>query len=263
VSSYASFRTVRGLVIAQILFVAVLVACSGATPTPTGTAIPSEAAIATVAATPAEPSASPRPNCRNQEGQNCLNELPAGTYTTEVFTPTLTYTVPDGWANWEDTPGNFLLVPPGGDLPGVNADTSDFVGVYTRVMAPNGCEEGPAPGVGVAPADLKAYYEAHPGLEVTSTTTSIGGRNGFRLEVRMKDSWTKPCSYSAGHPIVPMLLGLPPSGLDHNIGAGRAWHLDLLERGAATLAVEVVDINDGAHLADYDAVVEQFVFGPG
>jgi hypothetical protein len=41
------------------------------------------------------------------------------------------------------------------------------------------------------------------------------------------------------------------------------WHLYLLERGAGTLAIEGVDVNDGAHLAEYDAVVEQFVFGPG
>jgi hypothetical protein len=258
----ADFRITRGLVVAQILFVATLVACGGAQ-APSIASSPSAAASTPVPTEPPPPTASKHPNCHNPEGQRCLNELPAGTYTTELFTPQLTYTVPDGWANYEDMAGNFLLVPPGGDLPGVNGDTSDFVGVYTRVAAPNGCNEGTAPGIGPAPADLKAYYEAHPGLDVTATPTSIGGRNGFRLEIRMKDSWKTPCSYSSGHPVVPLLIGQPPSGLDHNIGAGRAWHLYLLERGAATLAIEVVDVNDGAHLADYDAVVEKFVFGPG
>jgi hypothetical protein len=56
-----------------------------------------------------------------------LGALTAGTYKTRVFHPAISYTVPDGWKNFEDTPGNFLLVPPDGNLPGVNGGTSDLV----------------------------------------------------------------------------------------------------------------------------------------
>ena len=73
--------------------------------------------------------------CPNSEGGQCLGKLKAGTHKTVVFRPTLTYTVPAGWTNFEDTPGNFLLVPARGALPGVNAGTSDFIGVYTSVAA--------------------------------------------------------------------------------------------------------------------------------
>jgi hypothetical protein len=59
----------------------------------------------------------------------------AGTYDTVLFQPSLAYTVAAGWANFEDEPGNFLLVPPNGDLGGANAGTSDFIGVYTNARA--------------------------------------------------------------------------------------------------------------------------------
>jgi hypothetical protein len=64
-----------------------------------------------------------------------LDELTASqTYKTLMFEPELTYRVPaPGWHNWEDIRGNFLLVPPGNDLSGVDAGTADYLGVYTSV----------------------------------------------------------------------------------------------------------------------------------
>ena len=93
--------------------VSILVACGSAT-------APSASVAVSTSSTLATESASPPPECPNPEGQACLGELAPGTYTTVVFTPTLTYTVPSGWSNFEDTPGNFLLVPTRGSLPGVN-----------------------------------------------------------------------------------------------------------------------------------------------
>lgn len=90
----------------------------------------------TSASTPSSTTSEPPP-CPNPEGQACLGALQSGTYTTTVFQPQLTYTVPAGWSNLEDTPGNFLLVPPHFTLAGVNAGTSDFIGIYTSVAAPN------------------------------------------------------------------------------------------------------------------------------
>jgi hypothetical protein len=81
--------------------------------------------------------------CPNPEGQQCLGKLTPGTYKTVVFSPTITYTVPKGWRNFEDTPGNFLLVPSRGDLPGVNAGTSDFVGIYLCCSSPRRLGAGP------------------------------------------------------------------------------------------------------------------------
>jgi hypothetical protein len=47
--------------------------------------------------------------CPFVDGGTCLEAIDAGTYTTTTFQPSITYTVPDGWLNREDLPGNFLL----------------------------------------------------------------------------------------------------------------------------------------------------------
>src|SRR6266550_6198677 len=66
------------------------------------------------------PSSNPSSSCPNGNGGKCLGPVEAGTYSTVEFRPQITYRVPSGWANYEDLPGNFLLVPPGGNLPGVD-----------------------------------------------------------------------------------------------------------------------------------------------
>jgi hypothetical protein len=90
--------------------------------------------------------------------------------------------------------------------------------------------------------------------------TAIGGRRGFVLDVRMRTNWTTTCPYSNGNPVVPMLVGTGTSGLDHNIGAGRAWRLYLLNNLDGTMSIEVVDIADAGHLDAYAMVVEDMVF---
>jgi len=109
--------------------------CSGAsdsaTPAPSTKSGSPSGGVAGSTPTP-EPARTP---CPNPEGQACLGNLAAGTYKTRVFHPAITYTVPAGWKNYEDTPGNFLLVPPHGDLPGVNAGTSDTIRLTGRAVS--------------------------------------------------------------------------------------------------------------------------------
>ncbi|MCV0402639.1 MAG: hypothetical protein K5924_02895 [Chloroflexi bacterium] len=67
--------------------------------------------------------------------------MDAGTYTTVAFGTELTYTVPDGWNNQEDLPGNFLVIPPTAAAEEVDAGTADYIGVYDGVAAASGdCE---------------------------------------------------------------------------------------------------------------------------
>src|SRR5580765_9003049 len=66
--------------------------------------------------------------CPNPNGGACLGPMAAGQHTTTRFQPQLTYTVPSGWSNLEDYVGNYLLVPPGVTLAGLQAETSDFIG---------------------------------------------------------------------------------------------------------------------------------------
>ena len=152
-------------------------------------------------------SPSPRPACPNPEGQACLGPLVAGTYTTTNFAPAITYTVPDGWDNEEDNLGNFLLLPPGEDLPGVNAGTSDFIGVYVTVAAPDGCEPAAAPGVGTTAADLADWFAANPAMSVTGRkTVEVGGLRGSVMDLTLNPTWKGACPYSNGNPVAPMIL---------------------------------------------------------
>jgi hypothetical protein len=251
---------------AWILPIALVFAgCGGSSPSPNSAVPPTLAAASTPTASPAAPTppaGTAAPRCSNPDGGGCLNVLPAGTYTTTRLQPTLTYTVDDGWANFEDLPGNFLLVPPGFDLTGVDAGTSDYIGVYPTVGAPNGCDERYAPGIGYTPADLKRYFEADPGLATTAARATIGGHAGFVMDLRVKDAWKKACPWAEGNVVVPILVGRGASGLEHGLPKGVAIRLYLLDNDDSTMAIEVDDIGDAGRLDAYSDVVETFQFAP-
>lgn len=201
------------------------------------------------------------PDCPNFEGGKCLGPIPAGKYTTVVFSPTLTYSVPDGWSNFEDTEGNFLLVPDPYDLPGVNAETSDFVGVYTSVQ-PGNCSYGPIEGVPPTADGMLAWAKANPAFAATSDhPVTVGGLTGHVVDLRVSPGWSTPCGYSGGRPVAPLMSGLRPSGLQHQLHPGQATRMYFLDSGGGVLAIEVVDIEDLGHLDAYSDVVETFVFG--
>ena len=197
------------------LVTAMLVACSGDAQEPS---------VASGATSPTASTPSPLPFCPNPEGQACLGELVAGTYTTMIFTPTLTYTVPAGWSNLEDMPGNFLLVPPRGNLPGVNADTSDFIGVYSSVAAADGCPFHEAPDVERSPSGIAGWMARNPGLAITNRhDVVIGGLKGVVFDIKLAKGWTKACPYTHGTPLVPLIVGVGLSGLEHG-SCPRARH---------------------------------------
>jgi hypothetical protein len=237
------------------------VGCGGTPPTPSAVSVSSPTSQPTA-------TASIPPPCTNPEGGVCLNTVKAGTYTTVTFTPQLTYTVPDDWQNLEDTPGNFLLVAPGYSLEGVNVGGSDYIGVYTSVKAQNrecDTEEeagSDQPDVAQTPEAMASEFQKRPGL-VTSQAkpVTIGGLSGLVMDLRMAPDWKGTCFYSNGQPVVQLIGGVAPSGLDHGLGPGLSMRLYLLKRGDTTLAVEIDDFADGAHLDTYSKIVDKFTFG--
>ena len=129
-------RRRRGDVVASTLALAVLLAaCSGSDDVskdqpPSATSAPTW-----------QTTISPGPStadCPNYEGGLCLGKLDAGTYSTSEFKPKLTYTVPAGWANYEDLRGQFLLVPPRGTLKGVT-QTPVTSSVWLSASSPPKC----------------------------------------------------------------------------------------------------------------------------
>lgn len=232
-----------------------------------GSSAPTDGARATSSRPSPDGSTTPSgPPCPNPEGQACLGPVAAGTYTTRIFLhPVITYTVPAGWSNFEDTAGNFLLLPPGSDLAGTDAGTSDYVGIYSTVAAPNGCESGSLPGVEPTPGEITEWLAGHPALVVSRReNVDIGGLNGFSVDVELATGWTQSCSYSDGQPVVPLIIGVGRSSLEHAVVDQGKTRLYLLDNEGGALAIEVYDADDdGRDLDTYSAVVEDMSFLPG
>ena len=213
-------------------------------------------------ATPSSSSSTVPPKCPNPEGGDCLGKLAAGTYSTQFFTPKLTYTVPTGWSNFEDGGGNFLLVPSRGRLAGVDPGTSDYISVYTSVEAEqNVCREGvPVPGVPHTPTGLAQWIGKHPGLNSTAPKpVAVGGLHGIVLDITLAKGAGIKCPHSPKS--VGLMAGLSPSGFDHGLNAGLRMRLYLLSYNHGALAIEVDDVpGGGSHLAEYDALIKHLRF---
>ncbi|CAN5694344.1 hypothetical protein BH23CHL7_BH23CHL7_19560 [soil metagenome] len=262
------------------VFVSVLAGCAGSAPTvsqpapvgsPAETVMPTPAAVvastppATATATAATATAAP-PVCPSIHGGVCLGPLAAGTYTTRSFKTPLTYTVPDGWANYEDLPGNFLLIPPSGSNEGVDAGTSDYIGVYDGIAPASGdCQERPEAGVARTPEAMAAWYASHPGLAVEGPEpVTIGGLDGVVLDLAIADGETGVCRFpDFDGRLVPILIGAGPAELSHALIEGLVMRLYLLSAPTGeVIAIEIDDLPGGDTMESMVDVVEDMQFGP-
>jgi hypothetical protein len=239
--------------------VLLLAACAAQ---PSATASPA----ASVSQPTPTPSPSQLPPCPNPGGGGaCLGPLAAGTYSTTVFEVPITYTVPDGWANLEDLPGNFLLIPPGGSLQGVDAGTSDYMGIYVSIAATSGDCDGPqagqeALGVGRTPSAIAAELATHPGVHATTPVpVTVGGLSGIVFDLTIPVSYSTVCAFLEA-PGALLIHGVPPSSFDHGMFPGLTMRLYLLEHAGGTLAIEVDDVSGGMHLDAYSAIVNRIRF---
>ena len=154
------------------------------------------------------------------DGGSCLGSLAAGTYRTTVFETPFTFTVPEGWSNYEDLPGNFLLLPPGGDIYGVDAGTSDFVGIYQGVglgaNSGTNCDAVEI-GPGLDPASMVAALAAREGIIVSDPVPiEIGGLPGLMIDIVDDPSSDAGCrDPEVPFPIKGVIAGLGPLGLVH------------------------------------------------
>ena len=119
--------------------------------------------------------AAPTAACPNPHGGSCLGALAPGTYTTQSFSPAITYTVPAGWTNSEDLPGNFVL-----------HRTGDFryLGIYRDANVPYKCEEHPDPDISQSVSDYTRWLRRHPLLHVTKPRpVTVGGLHGVAMDI--------------------------------------------------------------------------------
>jgi hypothetical protein len=221
------------------------------------------------AAASAAPSLSGQPPCPYdpERSGNCLGLLSAGSYSTTSFSPSITYTVPDtGWSNGEDRTGIFVLLAPGEGFAGVEADTSDWIGVFRSVgVAAAGCDETVEPGVISAQA-MTDWFTRQPGLVVTKPQpTSVGGLSGLMIDLSLARGWTETCPLPFPDvPLVNLLIGTGPSeGLGVLAEASWTTRLYLLDYDDDNIAIYVMDHPGGLSLEDYDAVVRTIQFDLG
>jgi hypothetical protein len=243
----------------------------------TGVAIPPSVApttaatsVATLAPT-SPPTAAPTTaarTCPNPEGglaNTCLGLISAGTYTTKTFGPTLTYSVPAGWANYEDLRGNFLLLPRGSSPAGVNPGTSDYLGVYTSVVAAGHCTGTPSSTVASTFDGLAGWLKKDPALTVTNVhDVAVGRLAGVVMDIVMKGSTGDGCPDGS---YADVYVGKFPSSLIHGVVPNYGLRVYLLQNGTETLAIEVADATKGG--SDYPDwykaagdVIKTFIFGP-
>lgn len=236
----------RGVRALTLLLVLVLGACSD-----DRTSSDSSAAAST---SPSQtPSAIPPP-CPNPEGGSCLGPLrPRTPYTTVEFSPAITYEVPSkGWRNFEDLYGNFLLVPPGNDLEGVNAGTSDYIGVFRGVLPttltsprcgadwPLGSQPGPTPEA------MVRYYLAQENLVVSNVhEAEVGGRSGVVLDLRAAPGVPLDHCREGGTKVEvnQVISGIEGSSFDHGVINDMTMRLYLLRDQERVIGIEITDIH--------------------
>lgn len=180
----------------------------------------------------------------------------------EVHAPQSPTLCRPGWSNFVDAGGEFLLLPPNGKLSGVNDGTSDYIGVYAEVAAPDGCDFLLAHGFSKSTADIMRWLRQNPGIVATAqTVVTIGGLAGQVIDLRLAPGWTQTCPFSQGAPVVPFITGVGRSRFDHVLMPGQLTRLYLLDYAGRVLAIEVADSKDDpSHIADYAAVVSHMKF---
>jgi hypothetical protein len=219
------------------------------------------------------PTGTPRPLCPGRDGGECLGNLQPGTFHTVTFHPEITYAVPAGWANYEDLPGNFLLIPPGGDAAGVNPGTSDFLGIYSGIAAEKReCTgEEPAPGIAMEPAAIAAYWATIPSIKVTAThPATIGGLSGVVVDMVPNLAHQGACTNdTSSYGYEPLIVGVGPADLEHGMIKNLFLRVYLLNwsttaAGLTTksvVAIEIDDLHGGIHLDAYSQLAAAITFG--
>ncbi len=189
------------------------------------------------------------PAASESPGAPSESPLPAGSYTSTVFQPAVTFTVPGGWVLATDLAGYLQLRPAGQDLLGIYL----FRGVSAASQDAS-CPTDPQPGIGASSIELVAWIRSLDGLTVSSPAmVTVGGLRGSSIDIGIVSGWTHSCPFANGVPTVPLLVD-QGTGLRWVIAGGerlRLYVLDLPDGG--TLIVDIDDF-DGSRLTAFMGV---------
>lgn len=238
--------------VASVPLVTTLVALLAGCSPPTSGAAPSGPPAVSEA-----PSSATGSECPNAHGGTCLGPIPAGEYRTTTFQPQTSYTVPDGWTNFEDLPGNFLLFH--------QQDTQDgalggsYLGIYSNVHAAAiSCAETAQSEVGTTPAELIAWYQSVPGLIVSEPlAVTVGGLDGHQIDLSLEPG-VDTCTWDV-YAGIPLIVGDGVSQLHHVIFPELDVRLILLESPDGNLTLEVTNTKEQHSAEEFRALLQPII----
>ena len=246
-----------------LLIATALVVVTACAPQVAATSLPTSVPAATLTPIPPTPTAAPAVDGAPTSVKPIPHmPLPPGTYKSEVFETPLTYTVPEGWKMFEDEPGQFGLALLENDGP--------CLCVWRDVRAAaKSCAYEPEPGVGSSAADITNWLATRDGLDTTEPQpVSVGGLQGYVIDVRLDPDWTSTCPFSNDEPIFMTLVGTAISeevfwGTEKSTSQ-RYYLLDLGENGADGNIAITVEVCCGVQwderMKAVAPVIESFVF---
>jgi len=144
----------------------------------------------------------------------CLGDIAAGTYPSWNFVPrlrssasytpeygALTYTVPDGWANAADFPGQLVLVQSSdyatyGPIGSIDGSAHEIVVASGPAMSDQtaDCERKEVTSVDRSVQGFIDWLRAQPRIATSEPTAiTVGGYPGQWIDVRVAPTWTGTC----------------------------------------------------------------------
>ena len=207
--------------------------------------------------------------CRDAN-TGCLGELGAGTYSSQYVRPILatgeewapkfgavTYTVPDGWANYTDYPNSLGLTTAEQFAPTTPNDWSPADSIDIRTQAVTTDQATPcsdAPGVrATTPEAFVAYLRTVPGLTVgAATATTVDGRPAIVVDLGVEDAKVRPCD---GERIV----GYMVSGEGQAVGETGSTRLVITSPSSGSLVVIRIEVADASRFGTFAAVAMPIV----
>ena len=233
------------------IVIGILSGCAGAPPSPTPNPTHTQAATPSPVPTPVTNLPSWYTTSERPTGPGIL---PAGSHTTQRFSPGFTFSVPEGWVNPEDSAGYIQLFP---DTPANQAEfarSESLAQVLLMGVHPTPwftCESLEN-NRGATAAEMVAAASANEALAVSEPVdVAIGGLTGTQFDVQRNPDWTGTC---------PADSELPP-GLDPEDERTRGVFLDVPGRGVLVIILYSMSAAEHeAFLAEAMPILESFQF---
>jgi hypothetical protein len=191
---------------------------------------------------------------------SCRGLLKAGTYSSRMFTPKLTYTVPGGgWANYHDDVVIFSLAPPGVS-PATAKSITNVILALTTVQAPQmSCSPIANAKVSQTVRGMVRWLVHQKRLKTTTPQrVKIGGLKGYSLTVRAVRGRGLHCGGPASVPVI--FPTNDPNG-EFSLRANERAKLYLLTFETLPLAVIADSLGQhGPSLAVDSKVINHFQF---